>query len=183
MAGVSLLALSACDRSLSGGSETAENSTSSEASPSQIACVDPATGKLIQPGPGVECSVPKQDKVQVEPVVRDLEGGGKIIDPKGKFDQNKTGQTTADRLAVLDRKTGKLITQRPSDAKAAARYDRSVARARIIMRRQAKLQSTEVLYPEVLADGGIIVDLQGRFQVPLVAELSEDGQVRIQHQH
>lgn len=181
--GVSVLAISACEQSVSRGGETAKNDTSSGAQPSQVACLDPKTGKLVQPGPDVECSVPEQDKVEEDLVVKELEGGGKIVDPKGKFDQNKTGQTTANRLAVLDRKTGKLITQRPDDAKAAARYDRSVARAKIIMKRQSKLQSTQALYPEVLANGGIIVDLQGQFQVPLVAKLSKDGQVRIRHQH
>lgn len=181
--GVSVLAISACEQSVSRGGETAKNDTSSGSQPSQIACLDPKTGKLAQPGPDIECSVPKQGEAQEDLVVRELEGGGQIIDPKGKFDKNKTGQTTANRVAVVDRKTGKLITQRPNDAKAAARYDRSVARARIIMKRQSKLRSTQVLYPEVLANGGIIVDLQGHFQVPLVAKLSEDGQVRTRHQH
>lgn len=181
--GVCILAISACDRSESDGDKTARTGASSDASSGQVACLDPATGKLIEPGPGVECRVPEEDKVQEEPVIKDLEGGGKLIDPKGRFDKNQAGQTPANRMAVLDRKTGKLITQRPEDPKAAARYDRSIARATLIMKRQSKHRQPAVWFVEDLPDGGIIIDPQGRFEVPLVVKLSKDGQVRIQHHH
>lgn len=181
--GVCVLAISACDRSEQGGDKTAPTDTSSDTSSGQVACLDPATGELIEPGPGVECRVPEQEKVQEEPVVKDLEGGGKLIDPKGTLDKNEAGQTSANRMAVLDRKTGELITERPDDPKAAARYDRSVARAMLIMKRQSKRGQPEAWSMTDLSDGGILIDPKGRFEVPLVAKLSKDGQVRIQHQH
>jgi len=181
--GVAVLALSACDRPAQSGAETVDDSASTQGSQSQIACQDPTTGELVQPGPDVECSVPEQAKSLEEPVVKDLEGGGKSVELKGRFDKNQVKPATPNRIAVIDRQTGELITERPSDPNAAIRYDRSIARIKTMMNRQSKIQPAEILYPEVSADGGVMVHLQGRFQVPLVANLSEDGQVQIQHQH
>lgn len=182
-AGVSVLALGACEPSALDQTEVSE-----KASPARTACIDPATGKLIPPGPDVKCSVPAQATTDEEPIVRDLEGGGKAIDLKGQGHKNQVEPASQNRMAVVDRKTGELLTSRPGDALAAARYDRSVARARSIMKRQQAARSdtlsvNQILVPEALPSGGIKIDLQGRFQVPLVAKLSKDGQVHLRHQH
>ena len=179
MAGVVALTTAACDRPLENGDQAAGDGTSSV----RVACVDPATGELIQPGPDVDCSLPAETKTGEEPEVRDLEGGGKIVDLKGQFDQNQAKPASPNRFVVIDRETGDLLTERPTDAKAAARYDRSVARAQILMKREAGKEAATILYSEALAAGGVMVDLQGHFQVPLVATQSADGQVRVQHQY
>jgi hypothetical protein len=165
------------------GEEAVSESTSTKGTSDQIACQDPVTGELIQPGPGVECSVPEQAEVLEEPVVKDLEGGGKSVNVKGRFDKNQVTPATPNRIAVIDRKTGELITKRPSDPNAAVRYDRSIARIKAMMNRQSRRHPAETLYPEVLTSGGVKVHLQGRFQVPLVATISEDGQTHLGHQH
>ncbi|MGI9506077.1 MAG: post-PEP-CTERM-1 domain-containing protein [Geminicoccaceae bacterium] len=179
--GASVLALAGCDRSSWTGEEAAEKVTSSDASPARTACIDPESGALALPGSGVDCSVPAQAKPEEEPVVRDLEDGGKIIDLKGKFDKKESTPGSKGRMAVIDPETGKLIPHRPSDAKAAARYERSLARARA--RAGGGATSREAPVAETLPGGGFKVDLNGRFDVPLVATLSKDGETRIRHQH
>ena len=180
--GVAALAISACDRPVEGAGETVGNIAPAESAASQIACQDPETGELIQPGPGVDCRVPEEAKALEEPVVKELEGGGTSVELKGRFDKNQEAPTSSNRMAVIDPKTGELVTSRPSDPQAAIRYDRSVARAKAILERQSKTTSLEPVYREALPNGGVRVHLQGRFQVPLVAELSEDGQVHLRHQ-
>ena len=126
--------------------------------------------------------MPEQAEALEEPEVKELEGGGKSVDVKGRFDKNQVAPATANRIAVIDRKTGELITKRPSDPNAAIRYDRSIARIKAMIKRQSKRHPAETLYPEVMASGGVKVHLQGRFQVPLVATISEDGQTHLRHQ-
>ena len=171
--------LASCDRSSLTGEEVADEVTSSDASPTRTVCIDPESGAIALPGSGVDCSIPAEAKTAEEPVVKDLEGGGKIIDLKGKFDQNEVVPAGQGRMAVIDPETGELISQRPRDAKAAARHERSLARARA--RAGGGTPSREAPTPEALPDGGFTVDLDGRFQVPLVATLAKDGQVRIRH--
>lgn len=179
--GASVFALAACDRSTWTGEEVADKVTSSDAAPARTACIDPESGALALPGSGVDCSVPAQAKPKEAPVVKDLEGGGKTIDLKGKFDKNQAKPEGQGRMAVIDPETGALIPHRPGDAKAAARYERSLARARA--RAGGGAERLEAAVPKALPDGGFTVDLNGRFQMPLVATLSKDGQVRIRHQH
>ncbi|MGI9493238.1 MAG: hypothetical protein ACR2QF_12630 [Geminicoccaceae bacterium] len=183
--GLVVLAFSACDRSAESGGDSISSDNSEHGSAGRLACVDPETGKLIEPGPDDDCIVPEQAESdeEPEPVVKDLEGGGKVIDPKGTTNQNQTSSGSANRMVVIDRKTGKLLTQRPSDPKAAIRYDRSVARATAILKRQLKDTPAEIVYPEVMANGGMKIDPKGRFLVPLIAKRSEDGQIEIRHQH
>lgn len=183
--GASLIVLAACDGSAWTRGEAGEAGQAS----GRVACVDPETGELVRPGPDVaspdvECRVPAEDKVRQEPVVRDLEDGGKAIDLNGRFDKKQVQPTSPKRLAVIDPETGELVTQRPSDAKAAARYDRSISRAQALAaKRSGRSQEDRELAPEVMANGGIKIDLKGRFQRPLLATLSKDGQLHLRHQH
>ncbi len=180
--GVAVLAISACDRPVQSGAEAVSDSTSKQGSAAEkVACIDPKTGELTQPGPGIDCSVPEQAKVYEEPVIKDLEGGGQLIDPKGRFDQKQEQPATANRVVVIDRQTGEVLNQRPSDPNAAIRYDRSIERLNALMERQSRRHPAEVLYAEPLANGGFLIDPQGRFQIPLVATKSADGQFHVGH--
>ena len=182
-AGVSAFVLVACDTSTWNQEETSDIGTSSEVSANKTACVDPATGELLEPGADAECSVPAPTASAEKPVVRDLEGGGKAIDLSGKLKNNEIKPAGGNRVAVIDPRTGELLTERPDDDRAAASYDRIFQRAQILISRQANTSAVKAtLSPEVMASGGMKIDFKGRFQVPLVAKLSEDGKVELQHQ-
>jgi len=117
-AGVSVLALTACDRTPWDQGDVSEINTSSDASSEQIACIDPATGELLKPGPDVDCRIPTQAKAKKgDPVVRDLEGGGKAIDLRDKVNQNKINPASQGMMAAINPETGELTTPSPGEVK------------------------------------------------------------------
>jgi len=180
--GVAVFAISGCDQPTQSRAKNIDASTTAQESAGRVACQDPETGKLIQPGPDVDCDLPEQAKPLKEPVVRELEGGGQALDTNGNFRQNQTEPAPANRVAIIDRETGKLMTQRPSDPLAAAQYDRSVARLNALAKRQSNAALDEPLEVEELANGVLKLNLRGRFLTPLVATKTDDGQIQVQHQ-
>lgn len=94
---------------------------------------------------------------------------------------NASGASASGQIVFIDPDTGEI---RPGDEaanEAPALGEPSFAEAMAIQMREAF--STEGLETRRTATGAVAIDLQGRFQSPLVAVIGQSGGVTIEHAH
>jgi hypothetical protein len=177
----------------------AEDATGTAEMTAQKACIDPATGRVVPPeqSPGCKEALQRSQEESAGTVNQSAEGlkeeplphGGSKMDLKGRFQQEGvTGPSSpapqgGGQVAIIDPQTGSLMT----------------GEAATLMRRQGELrpggdeferqlrtllmQSEDVsgLQEQQLEGGAVLLDLGGRFQIPLVARIGPDGNVVIKH--
>jgi hypothetical protein len=181
----------------SAGAEGAAQPPAPAGAAAQKACVDPATGRLVSPEGRPDCrTLPGDTQAGSEPVPagQSAEGlaeeglpqGGAKVDLKGRFQQDKAAAppTPGGRVAILDPRTGALTT---GEAAALMRRREDLRPAMQEFERQlqdlvAQSQNVSGLEEQQLQSGAVKVDLEGRFQSPLVARVAPAGEVTVRHE-